>query len=588
MAVHGSSLLRVAQRYEGIHVLRRLVLLTIAVTSLTGLGLSPAWAIMNVEGTGEPVYTKGTTNTHWLRAQSNGFEGFRVAVTYFANNVSVYNETTVNLGVPSNNVLNVNWTGLPGNAYNTLQSGSTYGVCGAGQDYYAYLTSWVPELSGQSSCGAGILTNKRTNTTIDNSKPTVVASVNGTDTFTKNPQVNLRLDYQDSISPPWPATYVCVRTAATSPNPATACNGVTYQYEPLCSNRGSGLGLANFATCTFTAPADAPDGPITFCGVAADSAIPDNAAGADQFSGFTSSNANLSDPGCGYVNLDRTAPQVGISGGAATAFVGDLLSFSASASDAGSGANGQYAWTWGDNTPNGNGVNASHTFTQAGTFQVTVATADGAGNPGTASRTVVVSAKPAPPGGGGGAGGSGGAGGAGGPSTGGGTTTGGGGTVTPPPSTQEIAKQVGATGGAPGVTQTTSAGGLDVLTAKKVKITTKLKALPMALTAETAGKAQFALVRGGRIAAQGGITITKPGTLGFRLKLPKKLKAGSYSLRITFTATGASKASVKTIRITFTAAKKKKKPRRSTAQAASAAPRVSAGVPASPAVGARP
>ena len=41
------------------------------------------------------------------------------------------------------------------------------------------------------------------------------------------------------------------------------------------------------------------------------------------------------------------------------------------------------------------------------------------------------------------------------------------------------------------------------------------------------GKAQFALVRSGRIAAQGGINITKPGTLGFKLKLPKKLKAGS-------------------------------------------------------------
>ena len=144
------------------------------------------------------------------------------------------------------------------------------------------------------------------------------------------------------------------------------------------------------------------------------------------------------------------------------------------------------------------------------------------------------------------------------------------GRVTPPPSTTDIAKQVGATGGAQGATQTTSAGGLDVLTARKVKITTKLKALPMALTAEMAGKAQFALVRGGRIAAQGGITITKPGTLGFKLKLPKKLKAGSYSLRITFTAAGASKASVKTIKIAFTAAKKKKA-RRSAAQTARAA-----------------
>lgn len=560
----------------------RLALLVVLAAVVAAVAAPAATAYVAVEGLGEPAFTKGTTNTVWGRVTVPNGVQYRLRTAYRVNSVQngsyeylpAGSNTDTNPLVytgPANFLINTNWVGR----VNVLQSGSNYNVCSSTEQWLGF---WAP--AATDSCGDGdlFIPIKRTNTTIDNSKPAVVASVNGTDTFTKNPQVNLRLDYQDSISPPWPATYICVKTAATSPNPATACNGVTYQYEPLCSNRGNGSGLTNFSNCTYTVAAGTPDGPITFCGIAADSAIPDNPSGADQFTGFTSSNANVSDAACGYVNLDRTAPQVGIGGGAATAFVGDLLSFSASATDAGSGANGQYAWTWGDNTAGGAGVNASHTFTQAGTFQVTVATADAAGNPGTASKTVVVSTKPTSPGGGGG-----GAGGGGGPSTGGGTATGGGGTVTAPPSTADIAKQVGASGGA-GATQTTSAGGLDVLTAKKVKITSKLKALPMALTAETAGKAQFALVRGGRIAAQGGITITKPGTLGFKLKVPKKLKAGSYSLRITFTPAGASKASVKTIKITFTAAKKAKR----AAVAATGAPRLSPGVPASPVVGRRP
>jgi hypothetical protein len=90
-----------------------------------------------------------------------------------------------------------------------------------------------------------------------------------------------------------------------------------------------------------------------------------------------------------------------------------------------------------------------------------------------------------------------------------------------------------------------------------VKITSKLRTLPLALTADTAGAAQFALIRGGRIAAKSGLKITKPGSLGFKLKLPKRLKAGRYSLKITFTPQGATRASTKTISITFSSAKKK-------------------------------
>jgi hypothetical protein len=148
--------------------------------------------------------------------------------------------------------------------------------------------------------------------------------------------------------------------------------------------------------------------------------------------------------------------------------------------------------------------------------------------------------------------------------------------VTPAPTASEIAKQAGVTGGA-GATQTTSAGALDVLTAKKLVLTKKLKALPLALTADTAGRATFALIRSGRIAAKAGLNITKPGSLGFRLKLPKSLKAGRYSLKISFTPTGASKASIKTIKVTFV---KKKAKKASAARGRHSAARVTAAGPA--------
>ena len=209
------------------------------------------------------------------------------------------------------------------------------------------------------------------------------------------------------------------------------------------------------------------------------------------------------------------------------------------------------AWNWGDNTAPGAGVATTHTYTQAGTYTITMSSADNVGNANQATQTITVTTPP-PAGGGTPGGGTPGSG-----TPGGGTATGGGGTVTPPPTASEIAKQVGVSGGA-GATQTTSAGALDVLTARKLKITKKLKALPLALTAETAGRATFALIRSGRIAARSGLNITKPGSLGFRLKLPKSMKAGRYSLKISFTPTGASKASLKTIAVTFVKPAKKK------------------------------
>ena len=58
--------------------------------------------------------------------------------------------------------------------------------------------------------------------------------------------------------------------------------------------------------------------------------------------------------------------------------VGDLVTFQSQATDATSGVGAQSAWTWGDNTAGGGGASATHTFTQAGTYEVKLTVADNA------------------------------------------------------------------------------------------------------------------------------------------------------------------------------------------------------------------
>jgi len=58
-------------------------------------------------------------------------------------------------------------------------------------------------------------------TILDNSKPSITTGINGSDDYTKNPTVAVRIDYNDSISPPWAganntaANLVCFSANAT-------------------------------------------------------------------------------------------------------------------------------------------------------------------------------------------------------------------------------------------------------------------------------------------------------------------------------------------------------------------------------------
>lgn len=525
--------------------MRRLQLLLIASLALALATAQGAQAGTYSTGTGEPAFTNTTTNTHWFAYSGNGFDGFRLKVNYFVGSGGGIHHTvtTGNLGNPALTASWANWTGV----VNTLVEGVTYGVCVSGEDYYNYLGSWVPQLGG-SSCADAILAGKRTNTTIDRTKPVIQVAVSGTDTYTRTVPIPVTIGYSDNLAFPFPANFICARTGVEPATAAAQCSAAgppQYNYNADCSvplNPSSNVTQFN---CTVTDSPPLPDGPVTVCAISADAAIPDNPSSSNQAQ--TADKANLSAPQCGYVIVDRTAPQLSFSAPDSVK-VGDLVSVTGSVSDAGSGAGPSIGWNWGDNTAGSSGISPTHTYTQPGTYTITMSSADVAGNPGSATRTITVT--PAATGGGTTGGGT-----TGGETTGGGTSTGGG-SVTTAPTAQQIARQVGATGGTTAATQTASAGALDVLTARRVKITPKLRALPLALTAETPGAAQFALIRGGRIAAKSGVDITKPGSLGFKLKLPKRLKAGSYSLKITFMPKGATRASTKTIRITFTAAKK--------------------------------
>jgi PKD repeat protein len=417
--------------------------------------------------------------------------------------------------------------------------GHSYAICTQGETQDITPGYWISPNTNSTCDGVQDYT-KRSTTTIDRTAPAISVAVSGADQYTNTVPVPVTVSYSDNLAFPWPANFICARTNMDPAAAAAACNAAgppQYNYSDVCSLPANPSSNVTSFSCSVTDSPPLPDGPVTVCAISADGSIPDNPASSDQFAA-TADTANLSSAQCGYVIVDRTAPGVSFTA-PATAKVGDLINLNGTVTDAGSGAGGSVAWTWGDNTAPGSGAATTHTYTQAGTYTITMSSGDNAGNPNQATQTITVTQPP--PGGG---------------APGGGTSTGGG-SVTPPPTAAQIAQQSGVPGGA-GATQTTSAGALDVLTAKKLKLGKRLKALPLALTADTAGRATFALIRSGRIAAQAGINITKPGSLGFKLKLPKSLKAGRYRLKISFTPTGASKASVKTISVTFVKAAKKK------------------------------
>jgi hypothetical protein len=495
------------------HLPKRLLILATAACALGAA--QPAAAQVQPAGTGEPAYTHSQQNTQWFEwPATSGADGYKVRFDYYENNTLVANPTSENAPNGAQNVW-ANWSGV-----RTLQHGGQYGICAQG--YYSFPNDSLFFPDGPNSCSMGTQLGRRAYTTIDRSKPATTIALAGGAASTRDAKVAIQVGFADDVAGPFPANFMCFQFGGTS-NICDSSAGFIYGYTSACSVPGSG-GKSTTFTCTadFGSGANpAPDGPVWACVIAADASIPDNPSGPNQ--GSTAEKANLSDAKCDGVLLDRTAPQVSISA-AASAKVGDLVSFAAQASDATSGLAGGYEWTFGDNTGGGSGETVNHTFTQPGTYEVQVKAADAAGNSGTATKLVTVA--PASTGGGAGGGGTGGGGPTPGGST-GGSTSGGGSAGGDGPSDDPSGDDA---------SSDDSDAGLEVDAPRKVKLG-KTKALRLALTADARGRASFALVRAGRVLARGGANL-KAGTTAYRLKLPRKAKPGTYLLRITFTPAG--------------------------------------------------
>lgn len=466
---------------------------------------------------GEPAVTNTSTNSHFFDYQPGGF------TTYYA--VTVYRPSAFNRGTIGPYTAN----GQFSQTETGLADGTLVGT------YPLEYRDGIPYPCSGPQCSSS--------TVIDLNQPQLTVFASGTANYTNNPQIPMHIDYSDALSHPWfaggnnAAVYVCQRRDR-------ACNNADlHSYTPVCSvvngTRFSSPGNAktNSFDCMYDFTTQ-PDGPVYLCAVAADQSIPDPDPNANESASifpthvnqfqqnpgdpWNAGDANLSNSSCGSVILDRAPPALGAAASDTTPGTGDLVTFSASGTDGVSGIAGPYTWNFGDNTPSRQGANITHTFSDAGTYRVELAAADGAGNPGATSVDVVVTA-----GGGGGGGG------------------GEGEIVTKPPKTPE--------GGA----QKANLGGLQVIAPKKHKLDRKPKPILLALVASEPGAVQAGLAKGPKVVSEGAGVLATAGTYGFKMTLPKKLRPGKYQLRITFVPDGATSGATKTLPIKLTSGKKK-------------------------------
>jgi hypothetical protein len=148
---------------------------------------------------------------------------------------------------------------------------------------------------------------RRSYTTIDRSKPAIGVVAAGGAQTTNSSTVSLHIDFSDDVAGPYPGNFVCVE-AGDGP----ACSGI-YAYSPECSVPNQAGKMNSFDCKIDVSGSSIPDGPVKFCAIAADAAIPDNPNGPDQ-SG-SPDKANLSPAQCDTVVIDRASP-AGSGGGA--------------------------------------------------------------------------------------------------------------------------------------------------------------------------------------------------------------------------------------------------------------------------------
>jgi hypothetical protein len=271
---------------------------TAALLTITALAV-PASANVYPEGTGEPAYTNSAQNTQWFRWDaSSGADAYRTDFRWYRNNTEVTSQST-NVSVDGGTMW-VNWSGVA-----ALEHGSQYGVCAQG--YYSFPNDSLFFADGSNSCSAGTQLGRRSYTTIDRSKPAIAVAAAGGAQVVHSSTVSLHIDFNDDLAGPYPGNFVCVEAGDGS-----TCSGI-YGYSPQCSNPNQ-VGKVNSFDCQIdVSGSNIPDGPVKFCAIAADAAIPDNPNGPNQTS--TADKANLSTGTCDTVVIDRSVPAPPTGGG---------------------------------------------------------------------------------------------------------------------------------------------------------------------------------------------------------------------------------------------------------------------------------
>ena len=245
-----------------------------------------------------------------------------------------------------------------------LVEGHTYGVCAFGKSLVSPPDVFGPT-DAAGSCDDALVSGKRTSTIIDRTRPSIQVKVNNGAALTRASVIPVRIDYTDNLAFPFPANFVCLRGGL---DPATAkgqCDSSSpsspqYAFDQHCSSPGVANStpgsFVNYFICNVAAGTTTPDGPVTFCAIAADAAIPDNPSSSNQSQ--TADKANLSFSACGSTVLDRTAPGVVVIAPAGGR-IGETLAVSALGQDATSGLAGEVAWAWGDDSSPSTGAGAS-------------------------------------------------------------------------------------------------------------------------------------------------------------------------------------------------------------------------------------
>ena len=403
-----------------------------------------------------------------------------------------------------------------------LVEGHLYGVCATG---FFTLPGMPPTFGSEASgsCEAAAASVKRTASTIDRTKPVVAVTVNGGAPVTRGPLISVRIDYTDNLSFPFPANFVCLRSAVDLATAKAQCDSSTaqapqYAYDQNCSSSSvPGVGdnaRVNVFQCSIEPGPDTPDGPVTFCVISADGAIPDNPLAANQAQ--PADRANLSASACGSAALDRTSPALSVNLPPVVR-AGRPATFSASAQDAIAGLSGDIAWDWGDGSPVSTGMAPAHTFRDVVPSTVTATVSDAAGNVGKASAVVKPTYGPATADGVSGA-----------------TTTTSAKTLT----NAQLLRRAGAGGRLAKLT----VGAMTLTLPRRVALHAKGSVVPLRAVIGQVGDVSLSLRIGRRRVAVAGLHIAVPGNVLIGLKVPKGVPAGRARLSVRFTPTGLAPA----------------------------------------------